>query len=572
MGGGDVAMIIKVDGQATPMSRFTNDKAMLHKFINGVGRTGDTKVANLQLDGISASDTPADLPRALGAAADALRDRKNPLVVLISDGAFPEAQLCLVVWQKPTAPPPLPATGSAAVSAPVQMKNLATVDLSGVDVRYIPVGRRSDNVGIVAFNVRRYIANKAAYEVFIEVQNFGTEPTKRKLTLLNGGTPVDTREIELAPGQRTRHIYEKLPASEENQLRATLGAMKDANNNPIPGTFDEFALDDVAYALLPARKKQKVLMVTEDNLFLEGALLVYDNVEPLKVSPAEYTAKPSIADGMDAVIFDDFTPEVVPPPPASLLYFHPTGPNSPIAVRAELTNPRITEIAEDHPVMRWVTMSDVYTDKSNTFAIDAKKGESSIAYSVRDSIVAAKREGRRKILAFGFSLPAADRESATDLPMRVAFPMLLVNTLDWFAGDQADLLTTYPTGQRQRIPLDGVVGATEATVTAPDATETNTPIIDGLATFYGSKVGFYDVVAKGPDNKAMATIKLAANLASPSESDIAPSSKLSLGGKELAAPEAFEITRSQKLWWYFIAIALALIVTEWITYHRRITV
>src|SRR6185436_695236 len=120
-----------------------------------------------------------------------LRDRKNPLIVLISDGAFPESQLGLVQWEKPK---------PGATPAPDQ-KNLAAIDLSGIDVRYIPVGKRSDNVGIVAFNVRRYIANKAAYEVFIEIQNFGTEPAKRKLTLLNGGTPVDTREIELAPGQ-----------------------------------------------------------------------------------------------------------------------------------------------------------------------------------------------------------------------------------------------------------------------------------------------------------------------------------------------------------------------------------
>ncbi len=570
MGGGDIAMIVKVDGQATPLSRFTNDKAMLHKYVNGVA--AQEGIAGAALEGVTASDTPADLSRALGAAADALRDRKNPLVVLISDGAFPEASLGLVNWEKQAAPPP-PAPGATAGSgSAADLKNLAAVDMTGIDVRFLPVGRSSENVGIVAFNVRRYIANKAAYEVFIEIQNFGKEPTKRKLTLLNGGTPVDTRTIELTPGQRVRHIYEKLPASEENQLRATLGPLKDDKGNDVAGTRDLFGLDDVAYALLPARKKQKVLMVTEDNLFLEGALLVYDNVDPTKVTPAEYKANPAITEGMDAVIFDDFTPDALPPPPASLLFFHPTGPNSPIAVRNELSNPRITEIAEDHPVMRWVTMSDVYTDKSNTFAIDAKKGESTLAFSVRDSIVAAKRDGRRKILAFGFSLPAADRESATDLPMRVAFPMLLVNTLDWFAGDQADLLTTYPTGRRERIPLDGVVGATEATVVGPDGVEARTPIIDGLATFYGSRVGFYDVSAKGEDGKEMAHIKLAANLASVDESDIAPSTELTLGGKKLSAPEAFEITRSQKLWWYFVLIALALIVAEWITYHRRITV
>jgi hypothetical protein len=571
MGGGDVAMIMKVDGQATPMSRFTNDKAMLHKLLHGVGR--NAKEQNLTLDGITASDTPADLSRALGAAADALRDRKNPLIVLISDGAFPEAQLGLVDWgDKSAVPAPAPAPGKPATPDAPQ-KNLAAIDLSGIDVRYVPVGKRSDNVGIVGFNVRRYIANKAAYEVFIEVQNFGTEPAKRVLTLQNGDTPVDTREITLAPGQRIRQIYEKLPASEDNKLRAALKPFIGPDKQVVKGGSDAFALDDVAYALLPARKKQKVLMVTDDNLFLEGALLVYDNVEPLKVTPAEYNAKPQVADGMDVVIFDDVTPETVPLPPTSLLYFHPTGPSSPFTVKSQLPgDPKITEVDEGHPVMRWVTLSDVHTDTSSVFALDPKKGDAAVAYSVRDVLIAAKRDGRRKILAVGFALPAPGRQAGTDLPMRVAFPMLLVNTLDWFAGDQADLLTTYATGRRERIPLDGVVGATEAVVKGPDGRETRTPVIDGLATFYGSQVGYYDVAAKDANGKVMAQINLAANLASVEESDIAPSVELTLGGKKLQAPEAFSVTRSQKLWWYFVLLALALIVAEWVTYHRRITV
>ncbi|MEO6777222.1 MAG: VWA domain-containing protein [Kofleriaceae bacterium] len=535
MGGGDVAMVMKVDGQATPMSRFSNDGPMLDQIID---------------DKIAASDTPADLPRALGAAADALRDRPHPLIVIISDGAFPESQLGHVEWGPPRA-------GAHA--------NLAAIDLSNIDVRYLPVGRRSDNVGIIAFNVRRYIANKAAYEVYIEIQNFGQEPAHRQLTLYNGQTAVDTKRLDLAPGQHVRQIYPKIPGGEDNQLRATLRPVDG------PGGTDSFALDDTAYALLPARKKQKVLMVTSDNLFLEGALLVYDNIDPLKVSPAEYAAKPSIADGMDVVIFDDYTPDALPPPPASLLFFHPTGEHSPFAIRGMAQTPHITEIDEGHPVMRWVTMSDVYMDKSEVFAPDPKKGESTLARSVTDPIIVAKRDGRRKILAFGFSLPANGRDSATDLPMRVAFPMLLVNTLDWFAGDQADLLTTYATGQRERVPLDGVVGATEAEVKGPDGTITHTPVLDGLATFYGQKVGYYDLTAKA-NGKAIASISLAANLASASESDIAPSSSLTLGGKQLEAPDAFAITHSQKLWIYLLLLATGLIVMEWVTYHRRITV
>lgn len=546
MGGGDVALIMRVDGQATPMSRFSNDTPMLNKII----------------DGISASDTPADLTRALGAAADALRDRPNPLIVLISDGAFPEQQLGLVSWTKGAAPSSEPAKTTAGWNS----KNLAAVDLSNIDVRYIPVGRRSDNVGIIAFNVRRYIANKAAYEVYVELQNFGTEPARRKLKISNGSNPVDTQLLELAPGQRIHKIYAKLPASDDNKLRAALQPVEGPNGS------DAFPLDDEAYALLPARKKQKVLMVTEDNLFLEGALLVYDNVDPTKVTPAEYDAKPSIADGMDVVVFDEHTPSVLPPPPASLLFFHPQGENSPFKLAGETQSPRITEVDEGHPVMRWVTMSDVFMDKSSTFSVDAKRGESVLAWGVRDALIVAKRDGKRKMLAFGFSLPSTGRDGATDLPMRVAFPMLLVNTLDWFAGDTTDLLTTYATGERQRVPLDGVVGASEAEVKGPDGTLTKTPVIDGLVTFYGAKVGYYDLTAKTPEGKALAQIELAANLASTTESDIAPSSELTLGGKKLEAPEAFKITRSQKLWIYLVLLAMGLILVEWVTYHRRITV
>jgi len=532
MGGGDIAMVMKVDGQATPMSRFSSDAPMLNKII----------------DDIQPSDTPADLTRALGAAADALRDRKNPLVVLVTDGAFPEAQLGLATWDATS-------------------KDLAAVQLNGIDVRYLPVGRRSDNVGIIAFNVRRYIANKAAYEVYIEVQNFGSEPARRQVALYNGDTAVDVKPIELMPGQRLKQIYPRLPASGDNKLRASLRPVDGA------GGSDPFALDDTAYALLPESKKLKVLMVTQDNLFLEGAMLVYDNVDAMKITPEEYDAKPSYADGMDVVVFDDHTPAVIPAPPTSLLYFHPTGPNSPFKIAGEQANPRITDADENHPVMRWVTLSDVYTDKSNVFAVDAAKGETAIASSVRKTIIAAKREGRRKVLAIGFSLPAAGRESATDLPLRVAFPMMLVNALDWFAGDQSDLLTTYATGVRERIPMDGVATATEAEVTGPDGSVTKTPIIDGLATFYGQRVGYYDVVAKGITGKeTVASITLAANLASPTESDIAPSSELTLGGTKLEAPIAFAVSHTTKLWIYFVLLAMGLVVMEWITYHRRITV
>lgn len=177
----------------------------------------------------------------------------------------------------------------------------------------------------------------------------------------------------------------------------------------------------------PAGSTQRVLLVTWDNLYLERALLVVPNVELSKVTPSDYERTPSLASQMDVVIFDDYTPTALPASPTGLLFFHPDGPNSPILVIDDVIEPRITSVDEGHAVMRWVTMSDVKIEHSVVFSPDPTRGGSAIAESNRDAIIVAKRDGSRLIVAFGFSL------NATDLPLRIAFPLLLSNSLEWFA-------------------------------------------------------------------------------------------------------------------------------------------
>lgn len=550
MGGGDTAMIVRMDGQTTPLSRFDDDMAMLKKVVAG----------------IEPSDTPADLARALTAAADALRGRKNPMIILIGDGAYASETRERVIWQ------PLPE------SAPVDAR-LDAIDLSGpegppgepIDVRFVPVGTTGENVGIVAFNARRYLTDKTSYAVFVEVQNFGKEPARRKLVVYSGDTAVNVKTITLAPGERLRELYPNLGGGQGNRLRAELQPATDAQGagqgGQAAGPADIFPLDDRAYALLPARKRQEVLLVTRDNLYLEGAMLVYDNIQVDKLTPDEYAQaiEAGSLPAYTAVVFDDHAPAKLPPPPTHLLYFGPRGEHSPFVVRSTVPTPRITEVNESHPVMRWVLLNDVNFIDSGVFAIDPGRGDVVLASYVRDPIIAARREGSRKIVAFGFSL------SSTDLTMRVAFPLLLVNALDWFAGDDADLITTYRTGHRFRVPLDGVFDVPEVEVELPNSRRTRAPVTEGHASFYGHTIGIHRLTAR-EGGQVVAQIELAANLANPGESQVAPERTLTLGGKTLAAPEGFRVTARRSLWLYLALAALGLLCIEWLTYHRRITV
>jgi hypothetical protein len=588
LGGGDAAMVMRMDGQTTPLSRFESD---MPRLISQVSK-------------VEASDTPADLRRALGAAADALRDRANPTIILVGDGAYDEETLGSAVWGPTGVSPDAKVTGSpqsdhwggAKATAPAEApapraegRRLDLIDLAGIQVSYLPVGATGENVGIVSFNARRYATDKTSYEVYIEVQNFGTEPARRKLVLYNGDLATDVRAIELGPGEKLRQIYSR-GGGVDSVLRASLELDEAAAGAATSGGAkrDAFDLDDEAWALLPARRKQKVLLVTADNLYLEGAMLVYDNIEVDKLTPAEFDQAVAAGDLPEyaAVVLDDHTPEALPPAPTHLFYFNPSGPHSPFPIKSVLRAPRITEVNDGHPAMRWLVLSDVNFDEASVLAVNREAGEVSLASSVRAPIMAARRTKDRKVVAAGFSL------GGTDLMLRVAFPLLLVNALDWFAADEADLLTTYSTGQRVRVPMDGVVAPSEAEVVSPSGKRSRAPLVDGFASFYAAEAGVHRLAAReggptgvSPDatqsggsmserggDRVLAEVELAANLSNPAESDIAPSSELILGGQTLAAPAGFRASHRRSIWLYLVLLAVLLLCLEWVTFNRRITV
>lgn len=514
LGGADHAMLVRMDGQATALTRFEADGAALKK---AAGR-------------IDATDTPADLPRALQAAADALRGRKDPMIVLVGDGAYPDDARARVRW-----------------AAPGKDPSLSTVDLSGIDVRFVPVGGKTQNVGIVAFNVRRYLANKLSYEALVEIENFGDAPADVRLDLFAGDDPIDVKTLRLGPRERQRLIYPDLGGGDDRALHATISSQGDG-----------FALDDTAWALLPERKKQRVLVVTADNLYLEAALLLDPNISVDKIRPAEYAGELAAGrlDGYQVAIFDGFAPDATPPM-AGAIYFAPPADKSPVAAHGELMRPYITDVNPDHPLTRWVVLSDVNIDRSAILTPGA--GDTVIARSVRDPlIVAGKRDGK-KLVVFGFGL------DGTDLPLRVAFPVMLVNALDWFAGDDAELITTYKTGRTWSVPVDPDEKLREVTVRGPSGAF-KAPVADGRARIYGERAGVYEIVT--PDGN----LGLAANLADPEESAVSPAAALSLGGKTLEAPPAFRPSLTRSVWVWLVLGALLLSCVEWWTYNRRVTV
>jgi hypothetical protein len=570
MNGADVLMVVRMDAQITPLSGFVSDEKRLLKVLKGV----------------AASDTRADLLRALKFCGDSLRGRKNPLLILIGDGAYPDHLLGLVeldhtsgkkIVEKTKKPngAPRAAKGSRAADKARARKGakrrrvpaaaLGGVSLRGITVRFLPVGQSRDNVGVVAFNARRYVRNKLSFEIFMEVVNYRKEATTVDLQLYSDGQLIDVQRLKLKGEETARYSCEPDERRRKRQAwcdLAATGEMLEARLVPpdkgkeTPKTVDAFPLDDTAFALLPRRKKQKVLLVTKGNLFLEGAMLQQPNIELSRVEPTGYSE--TLARRFDALIFDGTYP--AKPPPQHALLFNPPMKGSPIEVAGRIRAPMITDQDRKHPVMRWVTLKDVNIANSARFKVEP--GMDVLAASFKQPVMVASTRGPKKVVAFGFDL------TRSDLPLRVAFPILILNTLDWFAGDSEELLTSYRTGETWSVPLpDPSVSAEQGVrVTRPDGTTVTAPVNDGRALVHGVQAGVYRLRARDK------TSQLAANLADPVESRIKPRSELVLGGRTLTRPTGFGIALRREIWIYLLLIAVALTLLEWLTYNRRVTV
>jgi hypothetical protein len=501
LGGADRMLVAQMDAMVTPLGPMTGDSSVLER----------------EVDRIHATDTRADFARALRFGTDVLRGVDKGEIVVVSDGALGEAS---------------DASGA--------------VHLGSTKLSYVKVGKSSRNVGITQFSVRRYPLDKSRYEVMLELTNTGTEPEDIELQLLGDGALADLTKLRLKPGERLPRFYPQLSGASRT-LEAKIAR--------VDGSRDDLPADDHAYALLPERRRAKVLLVTAGNTYLEAALLLDEYLEVTDVNPNGYPA--AIAKGgWDAVLFDQATPAEMPK--ANALYIDPRGPGSPVKVTEDLKNPGFDKVDRKHPTVRFLALDDVNVSAGHKLVPES--GDKVIGASDGGSspLLIAGTRGGYKFVALGFDV----RDS--DLPLRTAWPLFVLDCINWFVDEDAQYLSSFRTGEVWRIPVTGSVA--QATLKLPDGKSEIVPVHEGRAVVLGEQAGFYELRASDQP------MSFAANLLDASESAIAPQDKLVVGTTESGPVAGFHIGVRREIWIYLLLAAALLTALEWATYHRRLTV
>jgi len=511
LGGDDRMLIASMDASTVPLSPLTADPRVLR---DGLGS-------------LAATDVAADLNRGLRFALDVLRGQPRARIVIVSDGVLGD--------------------DLSAEDGPVAER----LTRAGVEVDWIRIGVGGPNVAITAFSVRRYPLDLSRSEVLVELWNTGEDDASVELELLGDDQTIDVQRLRITAGERLRRFFTDVSGADR-----TL----EARVRFADGSHDAQPADDRAFARLPERRRARVMAVTGGNLYLSAALLLDEYLDVVEVAPADYPAEGRF----DVTIFDSWVPPSPPETDAIYLYPHPGGTLGddganhvgPFEVTGLAERPFFDRIEHRHPLVAFTALGDV--NIAEALVVELEENDRVVGGDRGVPLLVTGSRNDQRIVALLFDV------RRSDLPLRVAWPLLLLNAIDGFTQEDAAYHSSYETGETWHVPVPA--DAEEATLITPGGGERQVPVVDGRAVCGGDRAGFYTVRAGGVE------ALIAANVGPSDEAVIEPAENLTIAGREATPPTIGAPGVRTEIWMLLVGLALGVLLVEWITYHRRMTV
>jgi hypothetical protein len=479
---------------------------------------------------------------------------------------------------------------------------LAVPPTSKVDapIKVLPVGRDRKNQAIVALAVRT-APSSVTRSVFVSVANLDLEMAQRRIEVWGDDHLLEARDVVLDPQARSDVVIDDVPDDVAVVEIRLVGS--DAASTAAP---DHLAVDDRAWAVLPPAQTKLVLLVGEGDPYLETALSYLPHVELYGVTPDEYGPATQRTDGRpwDLVIFEGALPATLPDSP--ILAIAPPRTSDLGTVAGTISNPGIGALSPDEPILRYVDLSTTHISQAQRLTapdwartVIPGPGGAPLLYSgLRAGLPTA-------VLAF--------EPRRSDLPLQVAFPVLLANLTGELLGGSAAPTEAVAPGDPVRLSVPA--GATGLTVTRPDGTSSDlaaSAAAGSTITYAATELpGIYTVApilapaaspgvsAAGAGASALASpstatsgspaasalvvdaavpVRFAVDLFNVGESTIAPGSPAAieaLGAGPVASPApgsggpaTERPTTRDELWLPIVLLVLVGLCIEWAVYHR----
>jgi Ca-activated chloride channel homolog len=400
-------------------------------------------------------------------------------------------------------------------------------------LRFIRVDGGKDNVGIVGFEVRRLSDRSSEYEVMVHVRNFMAKAVRTPLTLKLGEKTLVRESIDIEPDGRRVLIYPF-----KGTLAGTLVARLEIE--------DDFATDNQAYLAVSDAPPVRLLYVGPGNPFLSNLLRFFPNVQVTAVRP-ELPEASHFENQYDVVIFDRVPAPVLTQ--GNFILINTLAPNLPLQLQGQGKNPRIVAPLAKHPITDGLSLVDLHVRESMRVA--ATGDGLVLARSSESPMLFALERAKLRLLFIAFDL------MASDLPLRVAFPVLLHNTIEWFQPRQVEFpARNVQAGSPFALRLPVADGDLE--ITTPSGKKEQLKVVTNPLVFADTfEAGFYNY------KNASTEGRFAVNLFDESESQIASRLNVNMANADVKKQESSEAMATGFFLWPLLLIgAVVLLALE----------
>lgn len=449
-----------------------------------------------------------------------------------------------------------------------------TVELESLEV--VRIGKATENVGIVALDVRRRYERPEELSVVANVRNFGSESVTRDVSLVVDGVLKPPQTVELAPlapevSLETMELETLPPEGNEATAVFELQLATAAEIEVRLSGKDAFAADDRAYAVVTPPRSMSVLLVTGGNRYLRHALSAmplekYDVWTPEEYENAE--EKELTVDGRclyDVVIMDHHSTDRLPP--GSYLFFGGVPLIEGVA-RGELQEDAFMLDWDDtHPILRHVLVQNMTV--VSWYDLTLPPSAQTLIEGSNGPVLSLLHAERHLFLITAFGIFDTNRQylNAPWVLMDSGYVVFMYNALRYLSGST--------TRGAQPSPRPGGTftvaarpGTDYITITRPDDEREEMPVRSSGLVTYGQtdRVGIYRANTGIPGEDARAV-----NLLDAEESFIAPNARFRISRGDVEAMQSVEAV-NRPLWPYVLIVLGLILLIEWIVYNRRMFV
>jgi hypothetical protein len=228
----------------------------------------------------------------------------------------------------------------------------------------------------------------------------------------------------------------------------------------------------------------------------------------------------------------------------------------------------VIDVETTHPLVQLVELSNVRFAEATI--LKPPQGAGVLISAEAGPLLAIAPRGSFEDAVLGAEIVGVDKDQKryanTDWPLRVSFPVFVLNALAYFGDTGAGGVESVQPGHPVPLRATGDSGA--LVVRTPGGRSISLAPAAGETVPFGGtdELGIYMVEEAGQPPR-----RFAVNLFDSAESNIPPRGSLEIGYDQIAAEAAWEGARME-LWKPLLVAVLGILCLEWYIYNRRVHV